>query len=85
MTRDDENGQKNHGAKHDERDEFAAPVGLFPRMTRDHGVRCRSARALRPSGHLFVHEEHPAAPLWTWWDRRLPNAYALLARLPDSG
>jgi hypothetical protein len=41
--------------------------------------------ALRPSGHLFVHEEHPAAPLWTWWDRRLPNAYALLARLPDSG
>jgi SAM-dependent methyltransferase len=23
-------------------------------------------RLLRPGGHLFIHEEHPAAPLWTW-------------------
>ena len=23
-------------------------------------------RLLRPSGHLFVYEEHPAAPLWSW-------------------
>ena len=23
-------------------------------------------RLLRPSGHLFVHEAHPAVPLWTW-------------------
>lgn len=25
-----------------------------------------AARLLRPSGHLFIHEAHPAAPLWTW-------------------
>jgi hypothetical protein len=24
------------------------------------------ARLLRPRGHLFVYEEHPAAPLWSW-------------------
>lgn len=24
------------------------------------------ARLLRPSGHLFIHEAHPAVPLWTW-------------------
>ncbi len=24
------------------------------------------ARLLKPSGHLFVHEEHPAATLWSW-------------------
>ncbi|MFC4070862.1 class I SAM-dependent methyltransferase [Actinoplanes subglobosus] len=23
-------------------------------------------RLLRPSGHLFLYEEHPAAPLWSW-------------------
>jgi SAM-dependent methyltransferase len=23
-------------------------------------------RLLRPSGHLFIYEEHPAVPLWTW-------------------
>ncbi|MEO3748232.1 class I SAM-dependent methyltransferase [Plantactinospora sp. B5E13] len=23
-------------------------------------------RVLRPSGHLFVYEAHPAVPLWTW-------------------
>jgi SAM-dependent methyltransferase len=23
-------------------------------------------RLLRPGGHLFVYEEHPAAPLWSW-------------------
>ncbi|MEU6073866.1 class I SAM-dependent methyltransferase [Micromonospora sp. NPDC047074] len=23
-------------------------------------------RLLRPSGHLFIYEEHPAAPIWTW-------------------
>jgi SAM-dependent methyltransferase len=23
-------------------------------------------RLLRPAGHLFVHEAHPAVPLWTW-------------------
>jgi SAM-dependent methyltransferase len=23
-------------------------------------------RLLRPSGHLFVYESHPAVPLWTW-------------------
>jgi SAM-dependent methyltransferase len=30
------------------------------------------ARLLRPSGHLFVYEGHPAVPLWTWdedWPR----------------
>jgi SAM-dependent methyltransferase len=25
-----------------------------------------AARLLRPSGHLFVYESHPAVPLWTW-------------------
>jgi len=25
-----------------------------------------AARLLRPSGHLFIFEAHPAAPLWTW-------------------
>lgn len=25
-----------------------------------------AARLLRPGGHLFVYEEHPAHPLWTW-------------------
>lgn len=25
-----------------------------------------AARLLRPSGHLFVYEAHPAVPLWTW-------------------
>jgi hypothetical protein len=24
------------------------------------------ARLLRPGGHLFLHEEHPAHPLWSW-------------------
>jgi SAM-dependent methyltransferase len=24
------------------------------------------ARVLRPGGHLFVYESHPAVPLWTW-------------------
>ncbi|MEY9930623.1 SAM-dependent methyltransferase [Catenulispora sp. GP43] len=24
------------------------------------------ARLLRPAGHLFVYEAHPAVPLWTW-------------------
>ncbi|MFC7529694.1 class I SAM-dependent methyltransferase [Actinoplanes sp. GCM10030250] len=24
------------------------------------------ARLLRPSGHLFIYDEHPAAPLWSW-------------------
>jgi ubiquinone/menaquinone biosynthesis C-methylase UbiE len=24
------------------------------------------ARLLRPSGHLFIYEAHPAVPLWTW-------------------
>ena len=24
------------------------------------------ARLVRPGGHLFVHEAHPAVPLWTW-------------------
>ncbi|WP_034262686.1 class I SAM-dependent methyltransferase [Actinospica robiniae] len=24
------------------------------------------ARLLRPEGHLFVYESHPAVPLWTW-------------------
>jgi len=54
------------------------------------------ARMLRPSGHLFVYEAHPAVTLWTWdedlpriredgvaaaaWDGRLPNSFALLAR-----
>jgi SAM-dependent methyltransferase len=27
---------------------------------------CDAARLLRPSGHLFVYEAHPAVPLWTW-------------------
>jgi SAM-dependent methyltransferase len=25
-----------------------------------------AARLLRPSGHLFIYEAHPAVPLWTW-------------------
>jgi len=25
-----------------------------------------AARLLRPGGHLFIHEAHPAVPLWTW-------------------
>ena len=25
-----------------------------------------AARLLRPGGHLFVYEAHPAVPLWTW-------------------
>lgn len=28
------------------------------------------ARLLRPSGHLFVYEAHPAAVLWTWDEDR---------------
>lgn len=32
-------------------------------------ARCL-ARLLRPSGHLFVYEEHPAAVLWTWDEDR---------------
>jgi SAM-dependent methyltransferase len=28
------------------------------------------ARVLRPSGHLFVYEAHPAVPLWTWDEDR---------------
>jgi SAM-dependent methyltransferase len=28
------------------------------------------ARLLRPAGHLFVYEEHPAAALWTWDEDR---------------
>jgi hypothetical protein len=46
-----------------------------------------AARLLRPGGHLFVYEGHPAAALWTWdgclsgsLDGRLPNSFALLAR-----
>jgi SAM-dependent methyltransferase len=30
------------------------------------------ARLLRPSGHLFVYESHPAVPLWTW-DEDVPR------------
>ena len=25
-----------------------------------------AARLLRPAGHLFIYEAHPAVPLWTW-------------------
>jgi SAM-dependent methyltransferase len=25
-----------------------------------------AARLLRPTGHLFIYEAHPAVPLWTW-------------------
>jgi ubiquinone/menaquinone biosynthesis C-methylase UbiE len=25
-----------------------------------------AARVIRPGGHLFVYEGHPAVPLWTW-------------------
>jgi ubiquinone/menaquinone biosynthesis C-methylase UbiE len=28
------------------------------------------ARVLRPTGHLFVYEAHPAVPLWTWDEDR---------------
>jgi len=28
------------------------------------------ARLLRPSGHLFIYESHPAVPLWTWDEDR---------------
>ena len=27
-------------------------------------------RLLRPAGHLFLYEAHPAAPLWTWDEDR---------------
>jgi SAM-dependent methyltransferase len=33
------------------------------------------ARLLRPSGHLFVYEAHPAVPLWTW-DADVPRIRA---------
>ncbi|GAB2665562.1 class I SAM-dependent methyltransferase [Kribbella swartbergensis] len=34
---------------------------------RDIGAWARDvARVLRPGGHLFVYEAHPAVPLWTW-------------------
>jgi len=33
------------------------------------------ARLLRPGGHLFVYEGHPAVPLWTW-DEDTPNIRA---------
>ena len=33
----------------------------------DIGVWARdAARLLRPDGHLFVYEQHPAVPLWSW-------------------
>jgi SAM-dependent methyltransferase len=32
-------------------------------------ARC-AARLVRPEGHLFVYEEHPAASLWTWDEDR---------------
>src|ERR1700745_3257929 len=35
--------------------------------TPDIGTWARDAtRLLRPGGHLFVYEEYPAVPLWTW-------------------
>lgn len=30
------------------------------------GWASEAARLLRPDGHLFVYEGHPAVPLWTW-------------------
>ena len=34
---------------------------------RDIGAWARDvARVVRPGGHLFVYEAHPAVPLWTW-------------------
>jgi SAM-dependent methyltransferase len=33
------------------------------------------ARLLRPAGHLFVYEGHPAVPLWTW-DENAPGIRA---------
>jgi hypothetical protein len=46
-----------------------------------------AARLLRPAGHLFIYEAHPAVALWSWdadrpriRDGRLPNPFALLAR-----
>jgi SAM-dependent methyltransferase len=34
---------------------------------RDLGVwAADAARLLRPAGHLFIYESHPAVPLWTW-------------------
>lgn len=32
-------------------------------------------RLLRPSGHLFLYESHPAVPLWTW-DEKSPQIRA---------
>jgi SAM-dependent methyltransferase len=29
-----------------------------------------AARLLRPAGHLFIYEAHPAVPLWTWDEDR---------------
>lgn len=34
-----------------------------------------AARLVRPGGHLFVYEGHPAVPLWTW-DEDTPNIRA---------
>lgn len=31
-----------------------------------HAWAREAARLLRPSGHLFLYEAHPAVPLWTW-------------------
>lgn len=40
----------------------------------DLGAR-EAARLLRPGGHLFVYEGHPAVPLWTW-DEETPGIRA---------
>jgi SAM-dependent methyltransferase len=38
---------------------------------RDLGAWARDvARILRPAGHLFIYEAHPAVPLWTWDEDR---------------
>lgn len=39
---------------------------------RDLGAWSREVfRLLRPSGHLFIYEGHPAVPLWTWEEDRV--------------
>lgn len=43
-----------------------------------------AARLLCPGGHLFVHEGHPAVPLWTW-DEDIPAPGRRQARKPRQG
>ena len=73
MTRDDEIGQKKHGAKRDERGGLPASAGPFPRMTRDHGARCQPIRqpCARGTSHVARSGKAPSrSGEWAAWRRR---------------